>query len=150
MYKSLKYMLLSSLPLFSIQLLANSVLEVTPSRLILNMAPGTSKTLDFTVSNNSAIDLQVTNIDVVSNLGSSLSGIITSDNCTNALLIKNNTNHCVVTTSITAANISTTIQGFFDIIACVNEGTVCSSSDVKAMINIGPGLPVELINYSVD
>ena len=146
MYKSLKYCLLSSVFLLSNQVLAMSVLEVTPASITVVLAPGSSTTLDFTVSNNMSVDLFVTNIVPFSDMDN-LNFSIMSDTCTGTWLTHNNMDSCSVTAELVAANISTFSQGFFDINACIDGGANCSSSEFKVIIIIDPAQPDDLIFY---
>ena len=142
MYKPLKYLLLSWAILAVSQSIASTidyvpVLKVTPAMISVTMAPGSSTTLDFTVSNNMNVDLKVTNIKPLSNM-SNLNGSITADTCTGKTLTKDNGSSCSVTASIIAANITTKKEGFFDITACIDGGAQCSASRVKARFTIDP------------
>ena len=143
MYKSLKYLLLSGAILAASHSIASTipVLKVTPATTSVTMAPGSSTTLVFTVSNNMAVDLKVTNIKPLSNM-SNLNASITDDACTGVTLINNNFNNnfnnCSVTASITSANVTTKQSGFFDVTACIDGGAQCSASRVKAKFTIDP------------
>ena len=133
MYKSLKYLLISCTVLAASQSIASTipVFKVTPAMTSVTMAPGSSTTLGFTVSNNMAVDLKVTDVRPLSNM-SNLNASITADTCTGVSLTKDNGNSCSVTASITSANVTTKQEGFFDVTACIEGGAQCSASRVKA------------------
>ena len=137
MNKISKYLLFSTALLSSASALAVPVFKVTPATTYVVMAPGSSATLDFTVSNNMNVDLKVTNIKPLSNM-SNLNGSITADTCTGTTLTKDNGSSCSVTASIIAANIKTKREGYFDITACIDGGAHCSASIVKAKFTIDP------------
>jgi len=142
MNKFFKCTIFSSALLSSAAALAVPVFTITPSVAALTVKPGSTSIETFTVKNNMAASLKVTNIKAVSSI-SALQINVTSDGCTGQTLMHNG--ECTVTTNLISTNTNKVVSGQFDLHACIDSGAQCSGIAIKPTITIDPTAPQPLI-----